>query len=393
MRRIPVAPRPGWRQLAARLGFRHHTTALGAYWCEEACFQFDVAEIESDLRPAIEAVWSLCLAVMERASRDDEILSSLGIPEAGWDPLRESWERRDPTLCTRFDFAYGDGGPPKLHECNADAPGVLYESAAFQWIWLEDRLDHGVIAREGDQFNRIHQALVEAFAGLPSPRQPIHFTASRLNIEDQVWAAYLRDCAHQAGRPTGFVATEEIGVDRRGRLCDLDARLITHLVKAYRWELLLREEFGPHIAGAGAPMVLEPLWKLVLSSKGILVWLWRLFPDHPNLLPCWFEDEPAAPTGRCVVKPLFSVKGRNIRLCDPTLPGGRVSTSGPYGREGHVVQALHRLATFARPGGESHASVTGWIVAGRAEGIGVLESDGPVIDDETCRFVPHVVLG
>jgi glutathionylspermidine synthase len=133
------------------------------------------------------------------------------------------------------------------------------------------------------------------------------------------------------------------------------------------------------------------LWKLVLASKGILVWLWRLFPGHPNLLPAWFCDDPAAPTDDCVIKPLFSIKGCNVTLRDRTLPAGGLSTPGPYGREGWVVQALHRLPTFARSTHTRHASVTSWIVAGRPEAVGILESDGPIIFDDYSRFVPHVV--
>ncbi len=34
-------------------------------------------------------------------------------------------------------------GPAKLHECNGDTPGTLFESAVFQWIWLEDQLAAG----------------------------------------------------------------------------------------------------------------------------------------------------------------------------------------------------------------------------------------------------------
>jgi len=57
-----------------------------------------------------------------------------------------------------------------------------------------------------------------------------------------------------------------------------------------------------------------------------------------------------------------------------------------------VIQALHRVAQFRGPEGDRHASVLGWIVGGKAEGIGVMECDGPIIHDEASRFVPHVVM-
>ena len=392
MKRLPIAPRPGWQRLADRLGFRNHTYVDGDYWCDDAYFQLSPEAIERDLRPAVNELWGMCLEIVDRASHDDEILRSLGIPELGWDALCRSWRDSAPSICTRFDFAYGGEGPPKLHECNADAPGALFESSVFQWVWLEEQVEHGRLPQGCDQFNRLHDALVEAFAALPADRM-IHVAASSRNVEDQIWARYLRDCAHQARQHTDLLDIEAIGLDRNGSLTDLDDRPIDCLIKAYRWEHLLRERFGPSLALVTAPTMIEPLWKLVLSSKGLLVWLWRLFPGHPNLLACWFAgDRDAAPGDRYVVKPLFSIKGYNVSLRDPSLAGGGVSTSGPYGREGHVIQALHRVAQFRGPEGDRHASVLGWIVGGKAEGIGVMECDGPIIHDEASRFVPHVVM-
>ncbi|MGB7443187.1 MAG: glutathionylspermidine synthase family protein [Coleofasciculaceae cyanobacterium] len=34
---------------------------------------------------------------------------------------------------------------------------------------------------------------------------------------------------------------------------------------------------------------LEPAWKLILSNKAILPILWELFPNHPNLLPSYYD--------------------------------------------------------------------------------------------------------
>lgn len=36
----------------------------------------------------------------------------------------------------------------------------------------------------------------------------------------------------------------------------------------------------------------EPWWKLILGNKALLPLLWSEFPNHPNLLPAFF-DEPA----------------------------------------------------------------------------------------------------
>jgi glutathionylspermidine synthase len=37
---------------------------------------------------------------------------------------------------------------------------------------------------------------------------------------------------------------------------------------------------------------IEPPWKLILSNKAILPLLWEMFPNHPNLVPAYY-DSPA----------------------------------------------------------------------------------------------------
>lgn len=391
MRRVELPARAGWQRTADRLGFLYHTYCDGPYWTDDACYAIERSTVETVLQPTIAELWRLSLAVVEHACGDDRVLASLGIPEPAWDLVRASWRRRDPAICTRFDLACDGGAPPKLHECNGDMPGVLFEAAIFQWLWLEDRIAGAAVPADADQFNRLHPALVAAFRKLPAT-EPVHFAASRRNLEDGLWTRYLADCAVQAGLATVLVDIEAIGIDGAGRLTDAADRRIQWLVKAYRWELLLREPFGPHLLQPDQARLIEPAWKLILSSKGLLVWLWRLFPGHPNLLPCWFAGDAGAPAERMVVKPLFSNKGHNILLRDPALPGGEIRTGGTYGREGHVVQALHRLPVFVRRGGQSHASVCGWIIGGEPAGLGIMEADGPVIHDATSRFVPHIVI-
>lgn len=391
MRRIELPARAAWQRSADGLGFVYHTYSGGPYWSEDACYVLERSALEAELRPAMAELWRLSLAVVDHACGDDRVLASLGIPEAAWDLVRASWRRRDPAICTRFDLAWDGGAPPKLHECNGDTPGTLFEAAIFQWLWLEDRLAAAAVPADADQFNRLHAALVAAFARLPAAA-PVHFAASRRNLEDGLWTRYLADCAAQAGMATAFVDLEDIGVDRSGRLCDAADRRIEWLVKAYRWELLLREPFGPHLLQADQARLVEPAWKLILSSKGLLVWLWRLFPGHPNLLPCWLAGDTGAPADRVVVKPLFSRNGHNVLLRDPSLPGGQIRTGGTYGREGHVVQALHRLPVFTHRGSERHAAVGGWIVDGEPAGLGILEGDGPIIHDATNYFAPHIVI-
>ena len=33
----------------------------------------------------------------------------------------------------------------------------------------------------------------------------------------------------------------------------------------------------------------EPFWKLLISNKAILPLLWSMYPNHPNLLPAYYD--------------------------------------------------------------------------------------------------------
>jgi glutathionylspermidine synthase len=35
---------------------------------------------------------------------------------------------------------------------------------------------------------------------------------------------------------------------------------------------------------------LEPWWKLVASNKGMLPLLYSMFPNHPSIIPAYFDD-------------------------------------------------------------------------------------------------------
>ncbi|MDP4944437.1 MAG: glutathionylspermidine synthase family protein, partial [Alishewanella sp.] len=54
MKRIPIAPRPGWQDFAESVGFDFHTIDGEAYWDESAYYQFSLAQIEQDLEAPTE---------------------------------------------------------------------------------------------------------------------------------------------------------------------------------------------------------------------------------------------------------------------------------------------------------------------------------------------------
>ena len=395
MRRVVTGERPDWRARAAAAGFTFHSFDGDPYWDEGAHYAFTLEEIESGIEAPAAELHALCLDFAAAAVKDEAILRSLAIPEGAWDAITESWRRRDPSLYGRLDLAYDGVGPAKLLEYNADTPTALYESAVFQWLWLEDGLAAGRLPAGTDQFNAVHEALIARFRavapkGSPegSPKgQParIAFTCMADAPEDRGTVAYLQDCAHQAGLPTAFVPLEGLGVDGAGAFVDAVDAPVDVLFKLYPWEWVFRDPFGAGIAGSPTRF-LEPPWKALLSNKGLLAHLWRLAPGHPNLLPAFFEDDPgkAALGASFAKKPLYSREGANVLL----VRDGAVleRRDGGYGAEGHVRQALAELPAFDG----RHALVGCWMVGDEPKGLCVRESEARITTDR-ARFVPHVI--
>ncbi|WP_102796011.1 glutathionylspermidine synthase family protein [Bowmanella denitrificans] len=387
MLRLPIPPRANWQQKAAEFGFYFHTMYGEPYWDESAYYQFTLRQIEDDLEGPTEVLHQMCLEALDVVIRDERWLAKFAVPEPFWQQIADSWQRRDPSLYSRLDLVYQGQGPAKLLENNADTPTSLYESGFWQWLWLEDQVNQGLISKGADQFNSLQEKLVKRFADIAAHYQikHMHFACCEDTVEDRGTVQYLQDCAREAGVLNDFVFIEQIGLSESGHFTDLNDHSIETLFKLYPWEFMQREAFADAIPGAGVNW-LEPLWKSLLSNKAILPMLWRLFPDHPNLLPAWFEDElPISTAGKLVKKPLYSREGANISV----YQGGQpiVQSDGPYGEEGFIYQAWNALPRFA----DNHTLIGSWLVNDQAAGISVRE-DKHIITQDMSRYLPHIIL-
>jgi glutathionylspermidine synthase len=389
MRRVATRERPDWREHAVRAGFHFHSFDGAPYWDESAHYAFSLAEIEEEIEAPSRDLHALCLAFAARAVEDERILASLAIPEHAFDAVRASWRRGDPALYGRLDLSYGGAGtgPAKLLEYNADTPTALYESAVFQWLWLEDGLARGRLPVGCDQFNALHERLVARLAeiGAALATSGMAFAGFPDAPEDRGTLAYLQDCALQAGLAAPFLPIEAIGLDSRGWFVDGAGRPIEALFKLYPWEWIFADPFGRAVA-ASPTRLIEPPWKAVLSNKGMLAHLWAMAPGHPNLLPTFFEDDPAkAALGDSFVKkPLYAREGANVLVVRDGAVAARVE--GPYGTGGFVRQGLAALPRFDG----RHALIGSWIVGDEPAGLCLREGDGPITTDR-ARFVPHVI--
>ncbi len=385
MQRVACRERPNWRDVADELGFLFHTEDGDTYWDERAHYRFTLRQIEEDLEQVTAELDQMCLAFIDRAVADEAMLTKLRVPRYAWPMIQASWQHRETPLYGRMDFAYDGTGPAKLYEYNADTPTSLYEAAIFQWVWLEQAMEQGIVPQGSDQFNFIHEQLVEVFEGLKI-KGPLHCACVKDTVEDYGTVEYIQDCAHQAGLETKFVFIEDIGINAQNLFNDGDDEAILNLFKLYPWEWMLDEEFGLLIPTSDTNFI-EPAWKALLSNKGLLPYLWQMFPGHPNLLPAYFEDDSGATElGETYVrKPLFSREGANIRI---VIDGKeQINVSGPYGAEGFILQAYQPMPRFDG----NNVIIGSWIVGGEACGIGIREDDTLVTRD-LARFLPHIIL-
>ncbi|MGV3576304.1 MAG: glutathionylspermidine synthase family protein [Devosia sp.] len=384
MKRTTCPERPGWRDKAREVGFGFHEMYGEPYWLDDVAYTFTLQEIEEQIEEPSQELHEMCMDLVGDIVGSEEALDQLAIPEELRDLVRDSWERGDRHLYGRFDLAYDGAGPVKLLEYNADTPTSVFETAYFQYNWMIDQIEAGVLPPDADQFNSLQESLVEAF-GQFSKAPIFHFAAMTDNEEDRGTTVYLMDCAVQAGHRVELLDIGDIGVDALGRFTDLEDRVIDRCFKLYPWEFMLRENFAAYLPRSGRAFV-EPAWKAVLSNKGLLPLLWKRYPGHPNLLPAFFTDDPGASSlTNYVQKPLLSREGENVSI----FTNGKelASAPGDYGAEGFVIQEYAPL--FESEGG--FAVLGSWIVGDRACGLGIRE-DRSRITANLSRFVPHVIL-
>lgn len=406
MHKISLPERPDWRATAEENGFTFADMHGEPYWDESSAYRFTLEQVETHIEDPATELHGMCREAVAEIVASDALMAALCIPEAHRDMVAQSWAMEHPELYGRFDFAYDGTGPARMLEYNADTPTSLYESASFQWSWLEEQLAAGVLREGDDQFNGIHEALVERFRTVFAAGSDLHFTAAGGNREDYATVECMAWAAREAGLGAHYSDLETIGISDEGQFVDHEDRVIGTLFKLYPWEDLLRDAYADDIRGSGCLMV-EPAWKAVVSNKGLLPVLWRMFEGHPNLLPAFFEADvagamagtgPPAPEvadafARAaetlrrghVTKPVFSREGASVTIRE----GGAVveaATNTDYAAHPRIVQGYAPLPEF-----DGFRPVIGaWIVGTECAGMGIRE-DRSRITQDLSRFKPHFI--
>jgi glutathionylspermidine synthase len=377
MKRISITPRENWKEKLEALSFQFHSLD-NKYWNESAYYQLSMDQVDM-LEKATNDLFRMCLEAVEYVI-ENKLYDKLHINPELIPLIERSWENEEPSFYGRFDLFFDGINPPQMLEFNADTPTSLFEGSVVQWEWLNE------VSPESDQFNSIHERLLNYFQGCKEyfNNQTVHFSCISGSIEDFTTVEYIRDVAYQAGLKTKFVYMEDIGWNRfKNIFVDYENEPIENIFKLYPWEWLIEEEFGKNLMiDKNQTKWIEPAWKAILSNKAILPILWEMFPGNPHLLPSYFNS----PNGMTnyVEKPIYSREGANVAI----YRDGDVKefTEGEYGDEGYIYQQYVTLPNFDG----NNAVIGSWVIDGQSAGIGIRESDS-LITNNLSRFVPHLI--
>jgi len=389
MRRISVPVRDGWveRLRAAGLPYaRAHRSGgeLYDYWTEGSALVLSPEEAEA-FTAAARDLWGLAVELADEllaGGREDLGLPLLARPAVLWS--RRAGHRG---LAARLDFGAPPRGAPQLFELNPDVPVLLAECGPAQRDWHETL--PGVLREGTGQVNGLEAALARRWAQLlPGPGALLHLThLPDPDGEERAHAEVMAALACRAGWSTQIVELDALRWDGAA-LRAPDGRALRHWAKLYGWYWLLADQrhsgYALRALGSAEPLVVfEPLWRLALESKALLVHLARRYPAHANL-PAATLSEPDDPRG-WVRKPLFGYQSAGVRA---VTPEGAVHR-GDARLTQDTGWMWQRLVDTRDERGVSR-TVSVWLVDGEPVGLGIREDDGLVLSAEP-RFVPHLI--
>ena len=290
MQRLSLSPRTNWQQgRILRSHLPYSARAEPHYWDESACYEFTAAEIDT-LEAAGNTLQEMCLAAAQHVI-DKSATPISHIPEAAIPVIEWAWKRAARTLRPlRLPGPDASGQSPKLLEYNADTPTSLLEAAVIQWYWLEE---------------------MKRFLAARSPITPTSSTPSTSGSSPSGRTSTPTSEARLLRRPTSPKTSSPSPTSRHsaagrprhpaiswsrsaGTRSAAASSIPTKTASLHLQALPLGDDDRRGVRPA-APRHLpsemrwiEPIWKLLLSNKGILPILWELYPNHQLLLEAHF---------------------------------------------------------------------------------------------------------
>jgi glutathionylspermidine synthase len=372
MKRIQLAPRANWQSLVEKQGLVWHSEGEKETWNERAAYLLSPAEVQK----LCQAGHELAQIYHQAAGHivKNKLWSLLGIREQEAQIIKASWERGEWSLHGRFDFLFDAQGCPKLLEYNAETALSLVETAVVQKQWLAESMPGY------EEFNNLEECLLQAWR--ESGFEHVHCVWRPRHAEVEGTVRYMAGLLRRAGIQATMMAMHRMGWNSKSRFfVGYDGTPIRHCFKLYPWEWMMREPFAKFVESSQCSFV-EPPWRLLLGSKGILCIISELFGDHPSVLACHPTPEKLGLS--YVSKPLFGHEGHNVTIHRDGM--ATESLSGEYGDEAKVFQAF-----VESPRTEGYLPQFGvWMVRDKPAAICIRETLSSIISAHSA-FVPHAI--
>ena len=384
--------RSNYKERLDQIGFQYHSVLSSdnaPYWTEGVAYEFTLKHIE-EIESVSECLHEMCMETVRDIIESGDYPDGFKLNDQSRSLIEHSWKNGDFHIYGRFDLLIEPAGTIKMYEYNGDTPTALLEAAVAQWQWLEEVED----IPHRDQFNSIHEKLVARWnQAKPQAADPTLYTLATKNGPYEDWGniEYLADTAMQGGWQVHIEEIENIGYNSQNReFVDKAEVSIEHAFKLYPWEWMMEESFGEHVICCPTKWY-EPPWKMLLSNKAILPVLWKRYPDHPNLLPAYFEnDKPTVGFQHTYIKkPILGREGANIQLSgtfSDTLVDGSHQVP-EYDSNGYIYQEYAPLPNFQG----KHPVIGSWVIGDEAAGIGIRE-DNTIVSGNGSHFVPHYFI-
>lgn len=379
MQRLNVNARPDYLARLAEAGCNFPTMYGQPYMAETlpqpAAYRLTSREVDA-ITAATRELHQIGLAVVDHAVHNQEAMELLGIPNGFADLVAASWKRRDPDLYQRLDLCFDRRDRQyKMFEFNGDTPtGVVEMNANLRW-W-EDAHTMGIIGKDTDVFNDFRYHLTERFSRLKREvigNHVMHFSSVRENDEEEGTVKFLRACADDAELHTNFLYLDEIRAVDSHDLIDLENARLDYLFKLYPWEDMTVGEFAEDFRDNTTCAIMEPIWKMVWSNKAFLPLAWKLFPNHPNLLPAYMEGDAGCASLKNVIrKPQWGREGQNMQV----IVDGKIvhENGGCYGDDAMIIQEHIRMPCYFG----KYPIIGSWVVNDQPAGVLIREDSNPI---------------
>lgn len=305
--------RDNWKKIADSIGYNYYDNGDGTFaWNEKVRYSLSQKDV-SNIEKATEELHNMCLEVVNDVIMKGDI-EKFHIPEKAMDYVSNSWKQSD-FLIGRFDFAWTPSGL-KMIEYNADTPATIPESTEMLRLWLKDLKMGNFIKNKLSYFKSLPTILSQNKIIIEltdfryvSESNNIHIIPYPDNVEDKTHGIFWAAFAKAAGWNPILCELEDLQVTEDGNFIHKGIT-VDNVIRMYPWEFMLREEGCANLYKNSCNFM-NPAWTTLLSNKALLPTLWEKFPNHPLLIPSFWDKRGMTDY---VTKPIHSRGGENVKI-------------------------------------------------------------------------------